>query len=153
MDNGWAVVIGATIALIGSAVVPWIREQLTARERLRRERRTALADAIRDLIAVSGACLEEGMNALKFAAEVEPVRARLSLLLDSSESEIDEFTMSAIRAMMRHEDDRIAAIGFVHLSRSLPRWLRGELSPKEAQALLIDAIREEEEAASRDGGV
>ncbi|WP_158207730.1 hypothetical protein [Clavibacter michiganensis] len=39
MDSGFAVIVGAALALVGSSVVPWIRESL--QEKTRREREYA----------------------------------------------------------------------------------------------------------------
>lgn len=53
MDSGIALVLGAVIALTGSALIPWAREALTARRVSRERNADRLYDAIVELLAVN----------------------------------------------------------------------------------------------------
>lgn len=53
MDSGLAVIVGALIALTGSAVVPWIREALKDGQDQQRARRQQLRDSVVRVLAAS----------------------------------------------------------------------------------------------------
>lgn len=90
MDSGWAVVLGAVIALTGSAIVPWIREALSDRRRRAADARERLVVAIVDLVGVNSrmatAILSESKEAVSAAVESRQ-RAAALLLLETPSAE------------------------------------------------------------------
>lgn len=52
MDGGWAVVLGAVIALTGSALIPWVREAISARRAEKARVDRALERSIREVVHV-----------------------------------------------------------------------------------------------------
>ncbi|GAB6859090.1 hypothetical protein [Microbacterium xylanilyticum] len=53
MDSGWAVVLGAVIALAGSAIIPWIREGTEAQRARAEAQKEGLQSAIVELLSVN----------------------------------------------------------------------------------------------------
>lgn len=56
MDSGWAVVLGAVIALAGSSVIPWIRESIAAVRLRAADARTRRNTALIALLTANAAC-------------------------------------------------------------------------------------------------
>lgn len=90
MDSGWAVVLGAVIALSGSALFPWWREARAARSRRIETAQQRRADAIVELLARNSGVAMSG--ALKDAPRVQSAyearqRAMIRLILEVTEDE------------------------------------------------------------------
>lgn len=85
MDAGWAVVLGALIALTGSSIVPWLREGLAARTDETRRRRERVRNAVVDLLAANaaqGAAMTTDVDADFQRAFEDRARASAALLLE-----------------------------------------------------------------------
>jgi hypothetical protein len=132
MDSGWAVVLGAAIALVGSAIVPWIREAVTERARSTAASRHELADAIHGVIEQGAALFAYDDPAIRLANS-ELAVARFTMLITVEKKDIATLVQVAINEIqMPHGSHRAAA--YVALSAILPDWFRGELSAPEALA-------------------
>ncbi|KAA0960869.1 hypothetical protein FQ142_08285 [Microbacterium sp. ANT_H45B] len=85
MDQGWAVVLGAVIALTGSSLVPWVREAASAKGARDRDRADRVRAAVIDLLganAAQAAALAADEDASFVAAVAERGRAAAALLIE-----------------------------------------------------------------------
>ncbi len=130
MDTGWAVVLGASIGLFGSAVVPWLRDALTQRGQVRLKRRQELADAIRHFIDVGAGRFEQEPTSIP---QIEASTASLALLLTKDETPIARLVAHTADLI---EADRLsdrASEAFYMATVVLPKWYRGEMKADEAE--------------------
>ncbi|MFB7844037.1 hypothetical protein [Microbacterium sp. NPDC056052] len=86
MDSGLAVILGAVIALVSSAVIPWIRDALTEKRAERARRNRAIDKSIRDLthalVARSYARPLTRMDQAALDIDARDLLTRFDLLLD-----------------------------------------------------------------------
>lgn len=85
MDQGWAVVLGAVIALTGSALVPWIREAATAKGERDRDHKNRVRAAVIDLLsanAAQAAALTTKEDGAFVTAVAARARAAAALLIE-----------------------------------------------------------------------
>jgi hypothetical protein len=138
MDSGWAVVLGAGIALLGTAFVPWLKDAFDRRVRLNDEHNRALTEAIREVIecAIEWTLLPKHnsvpMRRTIGAREYRAV-AWLELLLNKRERPILNLildAMSDIRTI--HTDPISAEISIAALMTQLGDWHRGMTTASEA---------------------
>lgn len=85
MDSGWAVILGAIIALTGSSLLPWWRETLAERRQSAADAARRRSDAIVELLARNAGVSMSG--ALRDAARIQATyearqRAMIRLLLE-----------------------------------------------------------------------
>lgn len=158
MDSGWAVVIGAAIALIASVATPWLKDSLDRKHRDAVLRKAALAGALqriskaaprlaqavlvnrslRDIMpsaSASASATAAEMVSLEPATEIARAQAELgdaifelALLLPSSDAAIELMARSLSEAM--HE--RHFGIELGAFSSASARWFRGEISAPQA---------------------
>ena len=132
MDSGWAVVVGASIALVGSAVVPWVRESLTARSVATRKRQRDIAAALVKLGNAIGKM--QSAILMKNASQVNDISTAWAVLLE-------------LELLLKTSEKDIAILGSECLSRALKgeailplyvdvvsSWQRDGVSPAEALA-------------------
>lgn len=89
MDEQWSVLLGAVIALTGSALIPWLREGLASRSRNRRERVAARQSAAAELLAANAALgfADAFQNGEGFLAAIERRALAASQLLIAAAAE------------------------------------------------------------------
>ncbi|CAI7654444.1 unnamed protein product [Penicillium discolor] len=149
MDSGWAVVLGAVIALAGSSVIPWIREAL-ASARLRKERsQERLNDAIVELLAINAgmatAVVTANGNKLAEAySERQRAAARLLLEVPAPErQDIGDVLDHALPSPKPDGDPQALVLHTTHaLQMTLVEWVSGELRAADARKRLKDLIGE-----------
>lgn len=137
MDPGLAVILGATIGILGSAVVPWIRDALGQRDALKREERRALADAIRDLIQACARMVNKKVDRDAWV-DIEEATARFALVAPPTDSAIVEFVAVATNRIQGRKLDGQDA--YIVLTYELPRWYRGETTGEQARKRLDKAL-------------
>jgi hypothetical protein len=133
MDEGWAVVLGAVIALTGSALVPWVREAVTAkgvRDRDRDERvRAAVIDLLSANAAQAAALTTKEDNAF-VTAVADRGRAAAALLIELP-AEDRKGLAPAIQAGSASGDD--ARYKLAALQHVLTAWAAGDVSSADAE--------------------
>lgn len=158
MDSGWAAIIGASIGLIGSALVGVITPMILREQQARAAARTSLAEqrakAIRQFIHSCAATLEEnereGVNHQFSAREV--ALADLALLVRPDEKPILAVCERAI-GMVAQIDSRLGVGAVVELGKLLPAWHRGEISAERVEQIFDLGMAEKEaEIAAEDAG-
>lgn len=132
MDSGWAVVLGAFIALTGSALIPWLRDS-RAEARARKERaETRRRDAVIDLIArnsgiaIAVTFTDQATLLRAFEARDE---AATRLLLEVEEAERDELLplLQGSIPSRQGQDLSVMRTKSIALQNVLVRWASGEL--------------------------
>lgn len=96
MDEQWSVVLGAVIALTGSALIPWLREGLASRSKSRRERVAARQSAAAELLAANAAVgfADAFENGEAFQAAIERrARAASQLLIATAADEREDLAL------------------------------------------------------------
>lgn len=133
MDSGWAVVLGAFIALTGSALIPWLRdsraEARAAKERAVTRRREAIVDLIARNSAIGVALTFNDKQTLLAAYEARD-EAATRLLLEVDEAERKELLPLIQRSVPTRDSDDQAVIGLkMHSLQSvLVKWASGEIA-------------------------
>lgn len=124
MDSGWAVVLGATIALVGSAIVPWIREatgRRTSQNSARRNSLQKLIPRILELITQHIENVHMKMWAQNLAAKETRAMVQLSLLLRPDEWKVAAILMQA--SMHADKDDAARFLGAA--TAAMSAWFSG----------------------------
>jgi hypothetical protein len=144
MDSGWAVVIGAVIALVASIVTPWIKDGLERKHREHSESRAAVASALR-LVANAGASYstvmrgdgkhDEGVRRAAISALSVSVM-ELGLLLASKDAPIERMAREMIRAIQANS---AGSLGVFTIAAA--EWYRGELSADAALASYREKVK------------
>lgn len=134
MDQGWAVVLGAVIALTGSALVPWIREAVTAKGMRDRARHERVRAAVIDLLsanAAQAAALTTDEDGAFITAVADRARAAASLLIELP-AEDRKGLAPAIRAgSATTTDPRQTLAALEHV---LTAWTAGDIRSAEAES-------------------
>lgn len=133
MDQGWAVVLGAVIALTGSALVPWIREAVTAKGVRDRERDERVRTAVIDLLsanAAQAAALTTKEDGAFIAAVADRARAAAALLIELP-AEDRAGLAPAIKAGSAGSDARDVLAALQHV---LTAWTAGDLASADAES-------------------
>ena len=140
MDSGWAVVIGAAIALIGSSVVPWVRENVRERTQAARTRRAEIADALTRVGGALGetarAVILKTPESMSTVASAWATLLELELLLDKSEGDIATIGREALQLVFSG-DSRGAPAAY---ARAVAAWHRDGVTPAEALELFKSLI-------------
>ena len=150
MDSGWAVVLGAAIALVGSAIVPWARDAVTDRRTRELDRQKALANASEEVVRLAAWRFEPIAN-LNWQHETSKrglALTRLGLLLNRGEVEIQELVERAFTSLAG-EDGQFRAGVYLRMASRLREWHRGEISARDAWdtfAAEVDAEERERDA-------
>ena len=139
MDSGWAVVLGAAIALIGSAVIPWIREAATRKQISAHETQSAVSRATLAVIR-EGARFHAGNSQI---GRREFVIARFRMLVPAEDRDISKLVELAFTSISDPDRD-IRGTAYVAMADMLPAWFRHE---QKASQLLSDFQREMKDAA------
>lgn len=103
MDSGWAVVMGAAIALVGSSIIPWIRDTAAERSARTLAQQQYLRDAVIEMLTADAAHLS-------------------NLLADMTGSLIDSFTdreRAVAKVLMHVQGDERGALADL-FRRSMP---------------------------------
>lgn len=155
MDSGWAVVIGATVAFIGSIIGSVFGPRWAANQDRQARREEARRDAIRDALleistgfnAMRNHRLTGGASPSAFAQTMQGI-GRLGLNLQSSEAQIEQIALSNLQIIQRGDEAQMAA-ALGAWQQIAHRWYRGEIPegrlPEQAQAEL-DKTHAEAEA-------
>ena len=131
MQEGWAVVIGAAIALVGSIGAPWLTGRVDAGRRRREARRDALRLAIGDFIELTVRAYAGGQDAeqRRMSHNLASVAAtRVALLLEGDEAVIEQIGDEALdAAVLRPPGDPEGMMRLGAYQSAVHRWFRGEL--------------------------
>ena len=133
MDQGWAVVLGAVIALTGSSVLPWVREAATAKGVRDRDRADRIRLAVIDLLsanAAQAAALTTKEDGAFVTAVADRGRAAAALLIELP-AEDREGLAPAIQAGSASGDDARYKLGA--LQHVLTAWIAGDVSSADAE--------------------
>jgi len=147
MDSGWAAVIGAGIALLGSVFAPWLKDSLERRHLQHEGNRSAISKSLLRITAAApavalarleaahsdGAAQAEGVKAMvNFAlkqSESSEAVFELGLLLSARDTPLETMARSVLTAAASKDDFSVEVICF---TQAAARWYRTELSAKEA---------------------
>lgn len=151
MDSGWAVIVGASIALVGSVLAPWIRDATERRHLSEQATRQSIAESLRR-ISIAMPELARASEELRWiegegehdasspvfisiirrlgaaSTEMEQAAFELGLLLDNSDREIEILTRKTAHAI--REPAYGPAMGAYSVGVS--RWYRREISASSA---------------------
>jgi len=135
MDSGWAVVLGAAIAFLGSvggkALQDWLSDRRNRVLAQREERR----EAVRGVIAltleqqrahVSGTPMTADLLDRQLASASE-----LALVAEKGGSEAGAFVLAQWRAIRDASNQKEVATAAGRLVNAITAWHRGELNSKE----------------------
>lgn len=122
MDSGWAVVIGAVVAFVGTVVGPVILDSRTRRSERENARRTEIAALIPELIELLWMLPKEAAH----RGEAGKLM-RLSVLLNADEAPIARIFVGAATPPNRTHSPSQGA-----LSEVIPDWFRGAITPRQA---------------------
>ncbi|WP_137750131.1 hypothetical protein [Microbacterium sp. SGAir0570] len=149
MDSGWAVVLGAVIALIGSSVVPWIRESLAERSRAKRaqeeRRRTAMIDVIETTSAGAAALIMDDDPAF-LAAYSARTAAVTRLMLECDEADRRHLWKVNTRAAGKSRRNAPEAARAFHLV--MVDWYAGTVPADKLLERFDEELREAERLRS-----
>jgi hypothetical protein len=142
MDAGLAAILGAAIGLLGSAVVPWVREHFEFRAQRKREHRDELRAAVREVVASTTevfrtkfADRSRELVGRSFAASTQ-----FGLLVEPADAEMARVVDEATMAMWGDElSERLAS--FKALIDVLAPWYRGEMTALEASQKYDETYR------------
>lgn len=141
MNSGWAVVLGAVIALMGSAIIPWIRDSRTAARRRREDAETRRNTAIVDLIAANSALAFANVFQDKervTGAYEERSRAAAALVLEAGSADREDLAVLLDAAAPIRTDKRAAEVtprvGMLAFQLTLTAWGTGDLAAAELAA-------------------
>jgi len=133
MDEGWAVVLGAVIALTGSALVPWVRDALNARATHRRELQERIRAAVIDLLganaAQAAAMIADDDGAFYTALESRG-RAAAALLLELPADERRGIAATIALGSPGRSNGRVSALALQH---ALTAWASGDVSAADSE--------------------
>lgn len=118
VDSGLAVIVGALIAITGSALVPWVRETLKERHDQHRDRQKSLRESVVRVLAAN--------HMAGFALQLKDVDRVVTAMSDRSTA-----TAELLVAVSKEERGDMARV----LARSIP--VRGD----EDDAEIVDQIR------------
>jgi hypothetical protein len=136
MSDGWAIVIGAAIALVGSIGAPWAKEAADRKGRVREAQRLALREVIEDLVDA----IAEGMLArtdLERGAAVRKatvLSTRFSLLLDGKDGGLESIVVHTIVGITTSKAANLTSA----MQIALHRWFRGDDTADEAVRRWVD---------------
>ena len=138
MDSGWAVVLGAVIALVGSAVLPWAREWFTDGRAERRRVEQAKAAAIKDVVhALTKLATvlpsSDGETREQLEGAAQDAMTSLELLLALREQPVAAMLEAAFSDACS-SDMRLRPIAKAAVPPLLGAWFRGGFSPLEVEA-------------------
>ena len=145
MDSGWAVILGAFIALTGSALIPWLRdsraEARAREERAAVRRREALVDLIAKNSDIGMALTFEDTPAL-LAAFGPRSEAATRLLLEVTDEERKELLplLQGSVPLRDGEDQGIVGLKMNSLQTVLVRWASGELETSQLRRRYLELI-------------
>jgi hypothetical protein len=140
MDSGWAVVLGAVIALTGSALLPWWREsRAAARQRVElatRDRADTLVELLAKNFAMAAAFVVGDTAMVQSAYEArERAGTRLLLTLERTER---LFIRDLLAVSIPVADDKKLSSGMAGaLQDVMLRWAAGEVPATETKQMYI----------------
>lgn len=137
MDPGVAALIGALVGGVSSLLAgffgPWLKEALSRKTQQRESLRTQLRVEIASVVEAYGSLFRarqrEGRIGLDPATAhilAATAAARVGLLLDQSESEVDKVMGRALNSIM-FQDTAKGAIALSCMQRVVLEWYRGEI--------------------------
>ena len=130
MDEGWAVILGATIALAGSSLIPWLRESLSARTTARAESSRQLTEALIELLGANAAVgFAHGFEDQDRLLDAVSRRSRASATLVLSapagvQSELSYVLASSLPIPSRGKTTNTPRSLMYALEESLTSWVR-----------------------------
>lgn len=131
MDSGWAIVVGACIALVGSIGAPWLREWASHRADEKRARQDDLRGYIVELIERLTDVLIAIRNGKPtgFAkAAAATTGTKIALLLTRHETAIERMIATTINQLSKEDPGKYISA----LQSQLHRWYRGEVTADDA---------------------
>jgi len=150
MDSGWAVILGAVIALIGSSVVPWVRDALGDRRVQARAATGRRHDAVVSLLEANsslGFAFAIQDNDRTLAAVKARSRAAVQLLLELPPREraiLSNVIDNTAPIPLAATDGIPPAIKIRVLQAVLLEWAREEISTDDLPVQYRQAIRSEQ---------
>lgn len=163
MNSGLSVILGALIALTGSALIPWLRESLTQRRVRAESAKRRRDDALVDLLEKNTNLGFTSLSGLGAAATVLALQersrasARLLLETDDLESRAAFSTMLARSIPIANSKlpdlDKATDVGdrILLMNDLLVRWSAGELTTAELLPKWNDEIRKQAAKRKRSG--
>ena len=133
MDQGWAVVLGAVIALTGSALVPWIREAATARGVQNRARHDRVRAAVINLLAANAAqaaSLATDDDAAFITAVEDRARAAAALLIELPTEDREGLAPVIQEGSAAKVDPRVKLAALQHV---LTAWAAEDITSADAE--------------------
>ena len=140
MDSGWAVILGAIIALSGSSLLPWWREsRAAARQRIELAEQTrgdTLVELLAKNFAMAAALVIGDAATVQSSYEArERAGTRLLLTLDQTER---LFIRDLLTAAIPIADDTKLSSGMATaLQDVMLRWAAGEVPANETKDMYI----------------
>ncbi|PRB09245.1 hypothetical protein CQ047_11240 [Microbacterium sp. MYb72] len=142
MDSGWAVILGAIIALVSSAVLPWIRDAVAARRADRIARKSALEASIRRVIhTVTTASFERPLSTpdrAKIEVGLQDTLTEFELLLGGRSQPVGVMLDQASRDATG-DDERLRALARSTVPLLLTGWHSGIFSGPDVWARYCDS--------------
>jgi hypothetical protein len=156
MDSGWAIVIGAAIALLGSVFAPWLKDTIDRRNRQLESNRSAVAASLQLIATATPAAalarlemlrndLDGERQATTHAAarlqitklyEAQNSVFELGLLLTTKDAPIETMARMVVNAAQR-DDFAVELHCFIRFAAS---WYRGDLSAEAALTLFRNDV-------------
>lgn len=128
MDNGWAIVIGATIALVGAIGAPWAQAEIAGRAQRRRESQLArgagIARVLRALVELDH-CVRLESSCPDLRREAEEAVLEFDLTLIRGQQPASDLVVTGYRLIGRRLTDDPEGVLNV-LAGTLLRWHRGD---------------------------
>lgn len=135
MDSGWAVVLGAVIALVSSAVLPWIRESFAARReeraRVARGIEKGIIEVVEALMTISYARPLTTPEVAKADIKARGTVTAFELLLDVRSQSIATMLDQAF-SDAASKDERLRTVARAAVPIILTGWRSGVYSGPEA---------------------
>lgn len=155
MDSGWAVILGAVIALIGSSVVPWIRDASEGRRAQARATTARRHDAVVSLLEANSAlgfAFAVADNDRTLTAVQARSRAAVQLLLELPPREraiLSNVIDNTAPLPLAATDGVLPAIKIRVLQAVLLEWAREEISANDLPKKYAKEIQSEREVLKK----
>lgn len=136
MDNGWAVVLGAAIALIGSALIPWVREAMqasrTEKARVDRAIETGIREVVHSLMTIANSRPMSITEIGKLEIEAQDTVTSFELLLRADDHPLTS-TLDLAFTDAASKDERLRILAKAAMPIYLTGWRNGVYSPREVK--------------------
>lgn len=134
MNSAWAVVLGAAIALVGSSVIPWVRDAIDRRGAERTAAETVVRDATIALLAANSKLgfangFEERAALVEATSDRATAAASLLLAAPSADRDALALLLETSVPLTRGQTTRRRSprLQMYALQVTLTAWVKGEL--------------------------